>query len=60
MAVRRWVARRTRAASGGVWPIKPGSEVPPPGWPGWPEGKQFALVLTHDVEGPRAWPGAAP
>jgi glycosyltransferase involved in cell wall biosynthesis len=29
----------------------PGSELPPEGWPGWPEGKQFALVLTHDVEG---------
>ena len=22
----------------------------PKGWHGWPEGKQFALVLTHDVE----------
>ncbi len=22
-----------------------------PGWQGWPEGKRFALVLTHDVEG---------
>jgi glycosyltransferase involved in cell wall biosynthesis len=29
----------------------PGSELPPEGWPGWPEGKHFALVLTHDVEG---------
>lgn len=24
--------------------------MPPPGWKGWPDGKQFALVLTHDVE----------
>ena len=23
----------------------------PRGWPGWPNGKRFALVLTHDVEG---------
>jgi hypothetical protein len=30
----------------------PGSEIPPEGWPGWPEGKKFAVVLTHDVEGP--------
>src|SRR2546423_4948827 len=30
----------------------PGSETPPEGWKGWPEGKKFALVLTHDVEGP--------
>ena len=29
----------------------PGSERPPQDWPGWPEGKKFALVLTHDVEG---------
>jgi glycosyltransferase involved in cell wall biosynthesis len=30
----------------------PGSEQTPPGWQGWPDGKKFALVLTHDVEGP--------
>jgi len=29
-----------------------GSQVPPAHWPGWPGGKQFAVVLTHDVEGP--------
>ena len=29
----------------------PGSERAPEGWRGWPDGKQFALVLTHDVEG---------
>jgi len=28
----------------------PGSERPPTGWRGWPEGKKFAFVLTHDVE----------
>jgi len=28
----------------------PGSERPPEDWPGWPEGKKFAFVLTHDVE----------
>jgi glycosyltransferase involved in cell wall biosynthesis len=35
-----------------VWPVLPGSEKPPRDWAGWPEGKQFALVLTHDIEGP--------
>jgi len=30
----------------------PGSERNPDGWRGWPGGKKFALVLTHDVEGP--------
>jgi hypothetical protein len=28
----------------------PGSERAPQNWPGWPEGKKFAFVLTHDVE----------
>jgi len=29
----------------------PSSERGPAHWRGWPDGKQFALVLTHDVEG---------
>ena len=33
-----------------VWPILRGSEKKPANWTGWPDGKQFALVLTHDVE----------
>jgi len=52
MGVRRWFARRKRGRVASVWPIVPGSEHPPAGWPGWPEGRQFAFVLTHDVEGP--------
>jgi peptidoglycan/xylan/chitin deacetylase (PgdA/CDA1 family) len=32
------------------WPILKGTDKPPEGWKGWPEGKNFALVLTHDVE----------
>lgn len=52
MGIRRWHAARTRKQVGGVWPIHPGSERPPEGWPGWPDGKKFAFVLTHDVEGP--------
>jgi len=48
--------RRTRAyyrrrAYADVWPIDPKAGATPPGWPGWPQGKRFALVLTHDVEG---------
>ena len=30
--------------------IKESAGRKPEGWVGWPEGKQFALVLTHDVE----------
>ncbi len=52
MALRRWVANRKRRACGDVWPIDPGTSTPPPDWPGWPEGKRFAFILTHDVEGP--------
>ena len=51
MKVRSLIAQRIRKRVADVWPIKPGSESPPDGWPGWPDGKKFALVLTHDVEG---------
>ena len=50
-AVRRRVASRLRETVADIWPIMPGSERPPQDWPGWPGGKKFALVLTHDVEG---------
>ena len=51
VALRRFHSRRILRRSGAVWPIKKDSEHPPEGWPGWPDGKRFALVLTHDVEG---------
>ena len=49
-ALRRRLALRLRGGVTNIWPIMPGSERPPENWPGWPEGKKFALVLTHDVE----------
>jgi glycosyltransferase involved in cell wall biosynthesis len=52
LAIRRWFALRKREQVYSTWPILPGSERPPANWPGWPDGKQFAFVLTHDVEGP--------
>lgn len=51
MSMRRFLARRKRRATAHVWPVFPGSEQPPAGWPGWPGGKPFSFVLTHDVEG---------
>jgi len=33
-----------------VWPILPSAAKPPDNWKGWPDGKQFALILTHDVD----------
>lgn len=51
VALRRQRAERRLKAYSGVWPIDRTAGASPSGWPGWPEGKQFALVLTHDVEG---------
>ena len=50
LGVRRWFVQRKRERVRDVWPILPGSERRPEGWPGWPNGKKFAFVLTHDVE----------
>jgi hypothetical protein len=51
----RWAIRRKRAffirkQNTGTWPINPAAATTPSNWPGWPEGKRFAFVLTHDVE----------
>jgi hypothetical protein len=51
MKVRRWFALRKRLTHREVWPISESAGKLPPNWPGWPDGKQFALVITHDVEG---------
>ncbi len=51
MGMRRVVARVQRRRFAQTWPINELAGRSPAGWPGWPEGKKFALVLTHDVEG---------
>ncbi len=51
MKARRISARKKREACKAIWPILPGSEIPPANWKGWPEEKQFAFSLSHDVEG---------
>jgi uncharacterized protein len=33
-----------------IWPIDEAAGMQPEGWQGWPDGKKFALVITHDVE----------
>ncbi len=60
VAVRRWVASRQRRRLADVWPILPAASRAPAGWPGWPDGKRFALVLTHDIEGARGLDGCRP
>jgi len=48
--LRRRIARHKREKYAHIWPIDPDSGRPPKGWPGWPDGRQFALVLSHDVD----------
>ena len=48
--VRRQVALRKRARYSDIWPIDGNAGKPPDSWTGWPDGKRFALILTHDVE----------
>lgn len=50
-ALRRALAKRTRRRFTDSWPINHLASRPPEWWTGWPEGKKFAFVLTHDVEG---------
>jgi hypothetical protein len=50
IGLRRLIVARKRARYSHVWPIDDRAGRPPEGWTGWPEGKKFALVLTHDVE----------
>jgi len=48
--LRHWYSRPLRSIHATHWPIPPACTVPD-GWPGWPAGKRFAFVLSHDVEG---------
>lgn len=48
--LRRFLARGLRRVSSRSWPILEAAANAPEGWQGWPNGKKFAFVLTHDVE----------
>ena len=50
LALRRQRAVRKRRQFAQSWPVSEPAGAPPSGWPGWPDGQRFALVLTHDVE----------
>ena len=50
IAVRRRLVLRKRAVVSDIWPIDQRACKPPNGWSGWPEQKQFALILMHDVD----------
>jgi peptidoglycan/xylan/chitin deacetylase (PgdA/CDA1 family) len=47
---RQQQARRTRKRCWAVWPVDPEAGSQPANFHGWPMQKQFALVLTHDVD----------
>lgn len=48
--LRRLVARGKLPANRSVWPIDRRAATAPAGWKGWPGGKPFAFVLSHDVD----------
>jgi hypothetical protein len=48
--LRRTIVQRKRLSHKHIWPIDAAANKPPTGWSGWPENKNFALILTHDVE----------
>lgn len=50
IALRRRIARYKRSKYADVWPIDPRAGKEPENWRGWPDGKKFALVLSHDVD----------
>jgi len=48
--IRSLLNRYKRNKYKNIWPINEKSAKLPENWTGWPEQKQFSLVLTHDVE----------
>ena len=51
MGARHLIAQAQRRLYADIWPIDAESGIKPENWRGWPDGKKFAFVLTHDVEG---------
>lgn len=50
ITIRRRFVRNKLASCAAVWPIHERAAKLPVGWRGWPDGKEFALLITHDVE----------
>lgn len=51
LAVRRSLVKRSLRLAADPWFINPLASQVPDWWKGWPDDKQFAFVITHDVEG---------
>ena len=50
ISIRRALINWKIPSSRHLWPIDPRASAPPENWKGWPQGKRFAVVLTHDVD----------
>jgi glycosyltransferase involved in cell wall biosynthesis/peptidoglycan/xylan/chitin deacetylase (PgdA/CDA1 family) len=48
--IRHKRGKRYRSIHSNIWPIDKRAAKKPQGWVSWPEQKEFAFVLTHDVE----------
>ena len=48
--LRRKVVAYKRWAYSSIWPVDKNSDNPPESWKGCPGQKEFALILTHDVD----------
>jgi peptidoglycan/xylan/chitin deacetylase (PgdA/CDA1 family) len=48
--IRRQIIRRKRIQYSSIWPVNEQACNMPVNWNGWPERKQFALILQHDVD----------
>jgi uncharacterized protein len=50
LLIRRALAQVKLRTQADVWPIDEKASAPPPNWRGWPDGKRFAFLITHDVD----------
>lgn len=48
--IRRRYVLHLKLRNKATWPILERAARTPVSWTGWPNGKQFAMVLTHDVD----------
>jgi len=53
LLLRRMRVNRILPHCGERWPVDAEAAKPPENWSGWPGDKDFALLLTHDVEDKR-------
>lgn len=50
LRIRQALAQHKLSSIKDVWPILESAGIPPDGWAGWPTGKQFAFIISHDVD----------